>query len=136
VAFGILPIFAFANAGISMAGMSLSALFQPIPLGIGLGLFVGKQLGIFSLTWLGAKLGLGKLPEGVNWKNLYGLSVLCGIGFTMSLFISSLAFEETAVDHIALDRLGILAGTLLSAVLGLLVLHLVLPRTRKGGAAD
>jgi len=134
VAFGILPIFAFANAGISMAGMSLAAVFQPIPLGIGLGLFVGKQLGVFGMTWLGAKLGLGKLPEGVNWKNLYGLSVLCGIGFTMSLFISSLAYEESAVDHIALDRLGILAGTLLSALVGLLVLHRVLPRQPKAGA--
>ncbi len=128
VAFAILPIFAFANAGVSLSGSSLGVLFEPLPLGIALGLFLGKQVGIFSMTWLAARLGLGSLPEGVTWRSLYGLSVLCGIGFTMSLFISSLAFEESMVNSMATERLGVLAGTLVSAVWGYLVLRMVLPR--------
>lgn len=134
VAFGILPVFAFANAGISLAGVSAEALGHPIAMGIAAGLFLGKQLGVFGMIWLGTALGLGSLPAGVNWKNLYGLSVLCGIGFTMSLFISSLAFEASAVDHLAVDRLGIITGTLLSACWGMLVLHLALPRRGSHGA--
>lgn len=128
VAFAILPIFAFANAGISLSGLSLSSLMEPLPLGIALGLVLGKQIGVFGVTWLGSKLGLGSLPEGVSWAGLYGLSVLCGIGFTMSLFISSLAFEQTSVNLLAVDRLGVLAGTLVAAVWGYLVLWKVLPR--------
>jgi NhaA family Na+:H+ antiporter len=128
VAFAILPIFAFANAGISLSGLSMASLMEPLPLGIALGLIVGKQVGVFGMTWLGSKLGLGSLPEGVTWSSLYGLSVLCGIGFTMSLFISSLAFEETSVNLLAVDRLGVLAGTLVAAVWGFLVLWKVLPR--------
>jgi NhaA family Na+:H+ antiporter len=128
VAFAILPIFAFANAGISLSGLSMSSLLEPLPLGIAMGLIVGKQVGVFGMTWLGSKLGLGSLPEGVTWSSLYGLSVLCGIGFTMSLFISSLAFEETSVNLLAMDRLGVLAGTLIAAFWGFLVLWKVLPR--------
>lgn len=136
VAFAILPIFAFANAGISLTGLSMASLLEPLPLGIALGLIVGKQVGVFCLTWLGAKLGLGSLPEGVTWSSLYGLSVLCGIGFTMSLFISSLAFEETSVNLLAVDRLGVLAGTLVAAIWGYLVLWKVLPRGPKADAAN
>lgn len=128
VAFAILPIFAFANAGISLSGLSISSLMEPLPLGIALGLVLGKQIGVFGATWLGAKLGLGSLPQGVSWAGLYGLSVLCGIGFTMSLFISSLAFEQTSVNLLAVDRLGVLTGTLLAAAWGYLVLWKVLPR--------
>jgi NhaA family Na+:H+ antiporter len=134
VAFAILPIFAFANAGVSLAGLSPASLLEPLPMGIALGLILGKQVGIFSVTWLGARLGLGSLPEGVTWRSLYGLSVLCGIGFTMSLFISSLAFEESSVNLLATDRLGVLVGTVVSAVWGYIALNMVLPRSPRGDA--
>ncbi|MEM0968170.1 MAG: Na+/H+ antiporter NhaA, partial [Verrucomicrobiota bacterium] len=93
VLFGVLPIFAFANAGVPLIGLSPSALIQPVPLGIALGLFLGKQVGIFGASWLAVRSGIAHLPEGVKWGQIYGLSALCGIGFTMSLFIGSLAFE-------------------------------------------
>jgi NhaA family Na+:H+ antiporter len=129
VAFGILPIFAFANAGVDLAGMRLSKLLDPIPLGILLGLFVGKQVGVFSFAWLAVKSGLARLPEGVNFAQVYGAAILCGIGFTMSLFIGMLAFENVAASEVIVtDQLGILAGTLLSAIAGSLVLYFVLPR--------
>jgi NhaA family Na+:H+ antiporter len=129
VAYGILPVFAFANAGVNLAGLSPRDLLQPIPLGIALGLFVGKQLGVFSFAWMAVKLGLARLPSGVNFAQVYGAAILCGIGFTMSLFIGMLAFENTASDQVIVtDRLGILAGTLLSAVVGYVVLNFVLPR--------
>jgi NhaA family Na+:H+ antiporter len=128
VAFFILPMFAFANTGISLEGVSLDSLFEPVPLGIAAGLFFGNQLGVFGLSWLGVKIGLAKLPGDVKWIHLYGVSILCGIGFTMSLFISSLAFEQTADQIIIDDRLGILAGSLLSAGLGYFLLRMVLPR--------
>jgi NhaA family Na+:H+ antiporter len=127
VAFAILPIFAFANAGVSLTGLSPASLLEPLPMGIALGLILGKQLGVFSMTWLGARLGMGSLPEGVTWPSLYGLSALCGIGFTMSLFISSLAFEESSVNLLATDRLGVLVGTLVSAIWGYIALRMVLP---------
>jgi NhaA family Na+:H+ antiporter len=130
VAFGILPLFAFANAGVSLAGLSLRDLLQPIPLGIALGLVVGKQVGVFSFAWLAVKLGIARLPTGVNFKHVYGAAILCGIGFTMSLFIGMLAFENNASGEVVvIDRLGILAGTLVSALAGYVVLHFVLPRT-------
>ena len=135
VAFGILPIFAFANAGVSLAGLSFSDLLQPIPLGIALGLVVGKQLGVFTFAWLAVKLGLARLPSGVNFRQVYGAAIICGIGFTMSLFIGMLAFENTAAGQvIATDKLGVLAGSLISALLGYVVLHLVLPRGRSSHA--
>ena len=121
VAFIILPVFAFANTGIPLHGMSLEALMIPEPFGIAMGLFIGKQLGVFSFAWAAIKLGLAKLPDGANWMQLYGVSVLTGIGFTMSLFISSLAFEE-GWTNLNADRLGILVGSLLSGLLGYLVL--------------
>ena len=129
VAFGILPVFAFANAGVNLSGMTLRSLLDPIPLGILLGLFVGKQVGVFGFSWVAVKTGLARLPSGVTFGQVYGAAILCGIGFTMSLFIGMLAFENaTAGEVIVTDRLGILAGTLLSAVFGSLVLHWVLPR--------
>ncbi|MEJ2407381.1 MAG: Na+/H+ antiporter NhaA [Candidatus Thiodiazotropha sp.] len=123
VAYVILPLFAFANTGISLHGLTLDALFAPIPLGIAAGLFLGNQLGIFSVCWLAIKLGLAELPNGVSWLQLYGVSVLCGIGFTMSLFISSLAFEQVGMDLVLNDRLGILLGSALSAVSGYFILR-------------
>jgi NhaA family Na+:H+ antiporter len=123
VAFGILPIFAFANAGISLEGVGLDTLMHPVPLGIAAGLFIGKQLGVFGFFWMGVKLGWAQLPEGTNWMQLYGLALISGIGFTMSLFIGSLAFENTGVDRFFDERLGIIVGSLLSAVAGYWVLR-------------
>ena len=123
VAFIILPVFAFANAGISLQGLSFSSLLAPVPLGIALGLFVGKQVGIFATVWLAVKTGLARLPEGMNWVQLYGVSILCGIGFTMSLFISSLAFEQGGLAYATNDRLGILVGSVISAIVGYLLLR-------------
>jgi Na+:H+ antiporter, NhaA family len=129
VAFVILPLFAFANAGVNLEGLSLDALLEPIPLGILLGLFVGKQLGVFTFAWIAVKAGLARLPDGVTFGQVYGAAILCGIGFTMSLFIGMLAFENSAAGEVIVtDRLGILAGTFLSAIVGSLVLHAVLPR--------
>jgi NhaA family Na+:H+ antiporter len=121
VAFIILPLFAFANTGIPLDGMNLEALLAPEPFGIAMGLFIGKQLGVFTFTWAAVKTGIAKLPARVGWLEIYGLSVLTGIGFTMSLFISSLAFEEGSTNLNA-DRLGILAGSMASALVGFLVL--------------
>jgi NhaA family Na+:H+ antiporter len=124
VAYGILPIFAFANAGVPLAGLTLASLFEPVPLGIALGLFLGKQLGVFGASWLAVKSGIASLPDGANWRHVYGVALLCGIGFTMSLFIGSLAFEPTGGNGDAFDeRLGILAGSFLSAIAGIVVLR-------------
>jgi len=120
VAFGILPIFAFANAGVSFEGMQLSILLEPVPLGIVLGLFLGKQLGVFGFTWLSVKLGLAELPNRATWLTIYGVATLCGIGFTMSLFIGSLAF--TVDEYMNQVRLSVLLGSLISAVVGYLIL--------------
>ncbi|WP_455211118.1 Na+/H+ antiporter NhaA [Kaarinaea lacus] len=128
VAFFILPIFAFSNTGISLDGISLDSILAPVPLGIAAGLFFGNQIGVFSLCWISVKIGLAKLPENVKWIQLYGVAVLCGIGFTMSLFISSLAFEKTEGQHVIDDRLGILSGSLLSAALGYFLLRAVLSK--------
>ena len=119
----ILPAFAFANAGVSLSGLALTDVFGPVPMGIGLGLFLGKQLGIFMLAWLLIRLGLAKLPANSNWLQLYGAAVLCGIGFTMSLFISSLAFGHSGASVQLTDRLGIIMGSVLSAVVGYVVLR-------------
>jgi NhaA family Na+:H+ antiporter len=127
VAFAILPLFAFVNAGISLSGVSLDYLLHPVPLGIALGLFVGKQVGVLSFSWIGVRLGLCSLPSDLNWMQVYGLAILCGVGFTMSLFIGSLAFENTGVDLLFDDRLGIIVGSLLSAVCAYLVLRASLP---------
>ncbi|MGI9044253.1 MAG: Na+/H+ antiporter NhaA, partial [Gemmatimonadaceae bacterium] len=123
VAFGVLPVFAFANAGVSLGGLSVTEITHPVPLGIVLGLFFGKQVGVVGLSWIAIKTGLASLPEGVGWKHLYGASLLCGIGFTMSLFIASLAFEPGATDYRGLERLGILLGSMLCGASGYLVLR-------------
>ena len=128
VAYLILPLFAFMNAGISLEGLTLKSLLNPIPLGIALGLFAGKQLGVFGFVWTAVKLRLIKLPREIGWLELYGLSTLCGIGFTMSFFISGLAFEQDGIDVIVNDRLGILTGSLLSAIVGYLVLRIALAK--------
>jgi NhaA family Na+:H+ antiporter len=128
VAFAILPIFAFANAGISLSGVGLEQLMHPVPLGIVLGLFIGKQFGVFFFCWAGIKLGLTRLPQDINWGMLYGGAVITGIGFTMSLFIGSLSFEETGVNLLFDERLGIIVGSLLSAILGYVVLDKTLPK--------
>jgi NhaA family Na+:H+ antiporter len=130
VAFGVLPLFAFVNAGIPFAGMSFADILHPVSLGIAVGLFVGKQLGVFLLCLVAIKLGMAKLPDGANWGSLYGVAILSGVGFTMSLFIDTLAFENLPVDTVFdFDaRLGILLGSLASGVLGYLVLYRMLPR--------
>ncbi len=114
----ILPVFAFANAGVSLVGVSLETLTHPLTLGIALGLFVGKQLGVFGFSWVAIKLGIARMPEGANWMQLYAVSLLCGIGFTMSLFVGSLAFEGQGAAYNDAVKLGVLMGSLVSAVLG------------------
>ena len=134
VAFGVMPVFAFANAGVSLTGLTISDLFAGIPLGIMLGLFIGKQIGIMGFVWAGVQLGLARLPEGVTWLQIYGASLLAGIGFTMSLFIGTLAFSDP--EHASAVRIGVLTGSLLSAVLGAIVLRLALPApTEEAGSA-
>lgn len=120
VAYGILPLFAFANAGVHLLGMSPAALFAPLPLGIVLGLFVGKPLGIVVFSWVGIKLNIARLPDEVNWKQFCAMGMLCGIGFTMSLFISTLALDSGSGDG---ARLGVLFGSVLSACVGYALLY-------------
>lgn len=127
VAFFVLPVFAFANAGISFDGVGMTQLLHPVPLGIACGLFFGKQVGIFGFCWLAIKLRWTGLPESMSWGALYATAALCGIGFTMSLFIGSLAFEETGINLIFDERLGILLGSFVSGVVGYLLLHRTLP---------
>lgn len=128
VNFMILPIFAFANAGVALAGLSLDMLLQPLPLGIALGLFLGKQIGVFGITWLAVKSGLAKLPNGAGWAQIYGLACLTGVGFTMSLFIGGLAFDhEILMNEV---RVGVLLGSIASGLLGFTVLRIAgSPRT-------
>lgn len=123
VAFMILPLFAFVNAGVDLKGISIEEMAGPVPLGIMLGLFVGKQVGVFGFSWLAIKMGVASLPKDSNWTMLYGVSVLTGIGFTMSLFIDTLAYNDTQIYHYA-DKLAILLGSFLSAIVGYLVLRL------------
>ena len=126
VAFGVLPIFAFANAGVPLAGLSLADALHPVPLGIVTGLLVGKQVGVLAMSWLAVRLGVASTPDGVGWWPLHGAALLCGIGFTMSLFIASLAFEQGATAYLGLERLGILIGSLASGLLGYVVLRATL----------
>ena len=126
VIYFILPVFAFANAGVNFGEMDERYFLHGVPLGIAVGLFVGNQVGIFSLCWLGIRLGVAQLPRGMSWPMLYGISILGGIGFTMSLFIGSLAFEESGVDRFFDERVGILVGSLLSGVVGYFVLRFAL----------
>jgi len=130
VAFVILPVFAFANAGVSFRGMGLDDFLHPVSIGVAAGLFLGKQLGVFGFSWIAIKLGVAKLPDGANFGSLYGVSMLCGIGFTMSMFIGSLAFESqpSAVQILFDERIGIIIGSLVSAVFAAVILNVTLPR--------
>jgi len=114
----ILPFFAFVNSEVYLGELSIDSLLRPIPLGIMAGLIVGKQLGILSFCWLAVKSGFASMPDDINWKQLYGVSLICGIGFTMSLFISSLAFETGDISTMEDDRIGIIVGSLLSGIAG------------------
>jgi NhaA family Na+:H+ antiporter len=125
VAFAIVPIFGFANAGVSFAGMTLDSLFEPVTFGIAAGLFVGKQIGILGAILIAVLLGISAKPSGASWLHLYAMSVVCGIGFTMSLFIGTLAFEDPGFA--APVRLGVLAGSLASTILGLSLFRLCGP---------
>ncbi len=122
VAFLIVPVFGFANAGVSFEGFSWQQLGHPVVIGIAAGLFAGKQLGIFGMVWLAVRLGIARKPEQANWPQIYGVSVLCGIGFTMSLFIGALAFTDPAVQDLA--KIGVFAGSLAAALVGFVVLFL------------
>jgi Na+:H+ antiporter, NhaA family len=138
VTYAILPIFAFANAGVSLAGISLSAVLSPLTLGIALGLFVGKQIGVLASSWLAIRLGVASMPADATWMQLYGVAVLTGIGFTMSLFIGTLAFDDPALGGPV--RIGVLTGSLLSALVGYAVLRVAVsnetraPPSGKGGS--
>ena len=121
VAFIIMPIFAFANAGVSLKGLSLSSLLEPVPLGILLGLFVGKQVGVMLVSFFAVKCGVAQMPDKSNWLSLYGVSILTGVGFTMSLFVGNLAFAEN-IQYIDGVKIGVLAGSLLSTVFGYFIL--------------
>ena len=118
VAYAILPLFAFANAGVSLAGMTLDSFTHPVPMGITVGLLLGKTVGVFGLTWVAVKLRLAALPAGAGWGQLLGVAILCGIGFTMSLFVGSLAFVPGSSDYAGMDRMGILTGSFFAAVVG------------------
>jgi NhaA family Na+:H+ antiporter len=126
VAFFVLPVFAFSNAGISLIGVSAEQILHPVPMGIALGLFLGKQIGIFLFCWLVIQLNITRLPRGMNWTSLYGTSALCGVGFTMSLFVGSLAFEETGVNLLFDERLGIIIGSLAAGLVGYILLRISL----------
>ncbi|WP_448106619.1 Na+/H+ antiporter NhaA [Pseudomonas azerbaijanoccidentalis] len=118
VAYGILPLFAFANAGLSLSGVTVDSFTHDVPMGIAVGLLLGKAVGVFGLTWLAVKIGIAALPQGANWGQILGVAILCGIGFTMSLFVGSLAFEPGVSDYAGMDRMGILTGSILAALIG------------------
>jgi len=126
VAFVILPLFAFANAGVWLGSVGFGTFVDPVPLGIAAGLAAGKPLGVFLASWLAVRLGFARLPEGAGWGAMFGASVLCGIGFTMSLFIAGLAFEGAGSEYVVQTRLGVLFGSLASALIGLAILRAVL----------
>jgi NhaA family Na+:H+ antiporter len=128
VSYGILPLFAFANAGIPLAGIRLSSIMDPLPIGIAAGLFFGKQLGVFLFSFLAVKMGIARPLEAAGWKALYGVAILCGIGFTMSLFIGALAFEPGTLSESVDERIGILAGSFISAIVGYFILDRTLPK--------
>ncbi|OBZ25578.1 Na(+)/H(+) antiporter NhaA [Pseudomonas protegens] len=118
VSFGILPLFAFANAGLSLSGVTLESFTHHVPMGIAVGLLLGKTIGVFGLTWMAVKTGIAALPSGANWGQVLGVAILCGIGFTMSLFVGSLAFEPGTSEYAGMDRMGILTGSLFAALIG------------------
>ena len=122
VAFVVLPVFAFSNAGVSLAGLTPAALLEPVPLGIAAGLLLGKAIGVFGSSWLAIRFGLARQPAGASWRQFFGVCVLCGIGFTMSLFIGGLAFEGLGAAYETQVKLGVLAGSLLSGCIGAAIL--------------
>jgi NhaA family Na+:H+ antiporter len=125
VVFGILPIFALANAGLSFEGLTLGALLAPVPLGIACGLFIGKQVGVMAAAWLAVKAGWAVWPEGATPVQIYGVALLCGIGFTMSLFIGGLAFTSEVMNNQV--KLGVFCGSLIAAIVGYVVLRFAKP---------
>ena len=128
IAYAILPLFAFANAGVSFSGLSRESMTGGVPAGIVLGLFIGKQLGVFGMVVLARLLRIANLPAGTTWGQLYGVAVLCGVGFTMSLFIGSLAFGESNPELVSGVKMGVMGGSLISAIFGLIILNFTLPR--------
>ena len=126
VAFGVLPVFAFANAGVPILGLSAAALLEPVPLGIAVALVVGKVIGVTGMSFIGVATGIASLPQGVRWAHVLGIALLCGVGFTMSLFIASLAFETGGLAYPGTERLGILGGSTVAGILGYLVLRMTL----------
>ncbi|WP_218813879.1 Na+/H+ antiporter NhaA [Rickettsiella endosymbiont of Dermanyssus gallinae] len=134
IAYAILPVFAFANAGLSFTGLHWKTLAHPLPLGIIAGLFLGKQLGILSASWLAVKAKWAKLPHKANWQHIYGTALICGIGFTMSLFIANLAFSDGETS--SLVRLGVLSGSALSGILGYFVLFFSKTKSKMENSAQ
>ena len=134
VAFGILPIFAFANAGIPLKGAGLQELFHSVPLGIAAGLFIGKQIGVMLTCWLLIKLNACKMPTGMDFKQIYGAALLCGVGFTMSLFIGGLAFG--GASPLFDERLGIIMGSIVSGVAGYIMLKVTLKDRKDETSVD
>jgi NhaA family Na+:H+ antiporter len=130
VAYAIMPLFALANAGFSLKGISFASLEHVVVLGIILGLFLGKQIGVFGFTWLMVKLRLASLPAKTSWFEIYGVAILCGIGFTMSLFLGTLSFQNAGV-YLTEVRLGVLTGSLLSGIVGVLALTFAFNRKMK-----
>lgn len=128
VAFAILPAFAFANAGLAFGGLTADDLMHPVAMGVFLGLFVGKPLGVLVFVGLAVLVGAAQLPKPLTWAQIAGAACACGIGFTMSLFIAGLAFEHGSGDYFIGDRLGILLGSVLSAGLAFVILHFSLPQ--------
>ena len=134
VAFGVLPLFAFANAGVRFAGIEPAVLLDPIQLGVALGLFFGKQLGVAGSIWLAIRCGFGALPEGADWRQVHGVALLTGVGFTMSLFIGTLAFPAEGYD---VDiRIAVLLASMLSAICGDAVLRVASPASSKSPSAE
>ncbi|MBY5991778.1 Na+/H+ antiporter NhaA [Ferrimonas balearica] len=134
--FLILPVFAFANAGVNLSGLGMGDLTSPLPMGIALGLLLGKPIGIMLFSGAAVLLRIAKLPEGLNWVHLLGVSLLCGVGFTMAMFVGSLSFDAEASDYADLARLGILIGSALAALLGCLLLKATLPEPDADASAS
>ena len=130
VNYHIIPLFAFANAGVNLEGMSLMSLFSGVGLAVFLGLLIGKFFGVLSFSWLGIKLGIIQMPENADWKSFAGICMLCGIGFTVSMFMATLSYPSAHVDLLNDAKLGILCGTIASAAVGCLMLHFFLPKEK------
>lgn len=128
VAYGVLPLFSFANAGVTLGGLDSTQLWGTVSFGIMLGLFVGKQLGVFFSTWLAIRLGIASMPKGASWGSLYAIALICGVGFTMSLFIGNIAFMANDTGHADIVRFAVLAGSLLSGAAGYLLLRRYCPK--------